>query len=115
MKKFLFLYRHQAPDASTPPPSPEQMQQIMAAWMTWIDKFRKAGQMTDPGDGLQHQGRVVRASGVTDGPFVEAKEVLGGYSIIAAESFDAAVAIAKECPAVFTGGSVEVREFAGWI
>ena len=51
------------------------------------------------------------ASGVTDGPFAEAKEVVGGYMVVAAESSDAAVEIARECPGVVRPGSiVEIRE-----
>lgn len=115
MPKYLFVYRQPVPDPVAPPPSPEQIQQMMTAWMGWIEKFRASGQMTDPGDGLQPAGRVVRAGGVTDGPFVEAKEVLGGYSIVTADSLDAAAAVARECPVLFAGGAVEVREFAGWI
>ena len=50
---------------------------------------------------------------VTDGPFMEAKELLGGYSIIKADSYEQALAIAKECPAHQDGSSIEVRELAG--
>jgi len=50
---------------------------------------------------------------VTDGPFVESKEVVGGFSIVKAESIDAAAELAKGCPALITGGKVEVRPLAG--
>jgi hypothetical protein len=116
MPKFLLVYRDPAPTAPPQPPSPEEMQQIMTLWNAWIDKFRKAGNLIDPGDALHPTGKVVKAGGVvTDGPFVEAKELLGGYSVIQAKSLDEAVAVAKECPAAMTpGGSIEVREFAGF-
>jgi hypothetical protein len=113
MPKFLFVYRSPVPAPNSAPPGPDDIQKILAAWGAWIDKFAKKGLVTDPGDGLQETGRVVRTTGVTDGPFVEAKEILGGYSIISADSYDAAVAVAKECPAVFHG-TVEVRELAGF-
>lgn len=113
MPKFLFVYRDPLPDPKAAPPGPEVIQQILAAWGAWIDKFAKTGNITDPGDALKPTGRVVRTTGVTDGPFVEAKEVLGGYSVITADSYEAAALIAKECPAVHHG-PVEIREMAGY-
>jgi len=51
---------------------------------------------------------------VTDGPFVEAKEIIGGFMIVAAESYDRAVEVVSECPGVMMpGSSVEIREIAG--
>ena len=55
-------------------------------------------------------GRVVRVDGATDGPFVEAKEVIGGYMLITAENMEEAVVVAHESPGVHSGSSVEVRE-----
>ncbi len=52
------------------------------------------------------------ASGVSDGPFVEAKEIIGGFMIVSAESLEHAAAIAKEMP-VGPGARIEVREMAG--
>ena len=54
------------------------------------------------------------ASGVTDGPFVEAKEIVGGYMIVAAESYEQAIEVAKEMPGmVMPGARIEIREMAG--
>ncbi|HMP02562.1 MAG TPA: YciI family protein [Gemmatales bacterium] len=112
MAKFLFVYR--APPMDGPPPSPEQMQAVLAAWGDWIGKFAQAGSIVDAGDGLKETGRVLNSKGVvTDGPFVEAKEVLGGYSIIQAPDYDAALKVAKACPAA-QYGSIEIRELAGY-
>lgn len=113
-KKFLFVYRGNAAEAASFQPSPEQMQALMASWGAWIEKFMKSGQMVDPGDALQHTGKVLRPGGVvTDGPFVEAKELLGGYSVIKVDTYDQAVAIARECPAHRDGNTIEIRELAG--
>jgi hypothetical protein len=71
--------------------------------------------MLDPGDGLTPETRVVNAKLVTDGPFVEAKEIVGGFSIVQAESLDAAAKLARNCPGVGIGGSVEVRPLAGYV
>ena len=112
MAKYLFIYRSEPMKA---PPSPAEMQAALAQWGSWIGKFAASGNMHDGGDGLKPEGKVVHAGGiVTDGPFIETKEVVAGYSIIKADSYDKAAAIAKECPVVLFGGTVEIRELAGY-
>jgi hypothetical protein len=111
MAKFLFVYRA-AGDAHTKM-TPEEMQQHMQRWKKWIGEGMQKGWMLDPGDELKMEGRVVGAKVVTDGPFVEAKEVIGGFSIVQADTIDAAAELAKGCPALRIGGRVEVRPLAG--
>jgi hypothetical protein len=83
MAKFLFVYRS-GKDARTAM-SPEEMQQILQKWNTWIAEGVRQGWMLDPGDALKPEGRVVNARKViTDGPFVEAKEIVVGLSIVQA-------------------------------
>ena len=66
------------------------------------------------GDKLKSEGRVVTTSGVADGPFVETKEVVGGYMIVSAENYDGAVEVVRACPAVHSpGASLEIRELSG--
>jgi len=66
------------------------------------------------GGPLKPGGKVLTASGVTDGPFTEAKEMVGGYMIVSAESFEQALEVARESPALMMpGSSVEIRELAG--
>ncbi|MFO0845532.1 MAG: YciI family protein [Gemmataceae bacterium] len=114
MAKFLFVYRGPA-EQEAAPPSPEQMQAILAAWGQWIETVAKSGHLVDGGDGLLPTGKVVKAGGiVSDGPFIESKDVVGGYSILQADTYDKAVEFAKTCPAVTHGGTVEVRELAGF-
>ena len=68
--------------------------------------------IVDGGTGLKPEGQVVHPDlTVTDGPFAEAKELVGGFSIVEADSLAAAVGIAKTSPMPAGGGSVEVREF----
>jgi hypothetical protein len=112
MAKFLFVYRSNPKVRSGM--SPEQMQQQMQKWSTWIGEAMRQGWMLDPGDALTPEGRVITAKVVTDGPFVESKEVLGGYSIVEADSHDAAAKLAKGCPGLGVGWSVEVRQLAGY-
>ena len=111
MAKFLFLYWG---DDSRSMRTPEELQASMEKWGAWIGAAMQQGWMLDPGDGLKPEGRVVKPSVVTDGPFVEAKEMVGGYSIVEAASIDAAAALAKGCPGLQTGITVEVRPLAGY-
>ena len=101
--------------AHTDMPTPE----LMEAMGKLADREIKAGRMIDMG-GLMplETGAQVRIKGgelsVIDGPFVEAKEVIGGYSAVQAEDYEGAVAIAEECPIATIGGAIEIREFAGF-
>ena len=108
--KYLVLFRNQ-PAGGQGGPSPEQMQQMYAAYKAWMEKFK--GDILDMGDKLKSNGRLVTASGVADGPFVEAKEVVGGFMIVSAESYEQAVEIVKACPANMPGVALEIREMAG--
>jgi hypothetical protein len=93
------------------PPSPAQMQEMYAAFNAWKDKFK--ANIVDMGGRLKPGGKILTASGVTDGPFAEAKEVVGGYMVVAAEDYDRALDVARECPGVVrSGSSVEIREIA---
>ncbi|MEM8931220.1 MAG: YciI family protein [Acidobacteriota bacterium] len=110
MAKFMFLQR--GGDACAPERSPEAMQQAMQAWGEWMEGGRRAGWLLDPGDALTSEGRVVHADRtVTDGPFAESKEWVGGYTMVEAADLDAAVEIARSMPEV--PGTVEVRRLAG--
>ena len=109
MANFLFVYRH-GPD-HLGKMSAEEMQKHMEKWHAWMNEGFQKGWMVNPGDGLKKEGRVVNARKViTDGPFVEAKEIVGGFTIVKADSVDAAAEIAKGCPILEVGGSVEIRE-----
>jgi hypothetical protein len=93
------------------PPSPAQMQEMYAAFNAWKDKFK--ANIVDMGGKLKPGGRLLTASGVTDGPFAETKEIVGGYMVIAAENYDGAIEVARECPGVVRpGSSIEIREIA---
>lgn len=92
------------------------MQASLKHWNDWAAKFKATGNIVDEGDGLKPCGKVVKGGGiVTDGPFMEAKEVCGGFSIILAKDYAEAVKIAQACPMVQFGGNVEIREMAGYV
>lgn len=108
MKQFLFLYRS---ENSSTPPSLEEMQANMARWMDWLGSVAAQGKLVDRGNRLHNDGKVVKQSTlITDGPYTEIKETLGGYSIINAESLEEAAQLASGCPIFLAGGNVEVRE-----
>jgi hypothetical protein len=111
MANFLFVYRGSGAESKM---SPEEAQQHMQKWTDWIGEGLQKGWLKDVGDALLPEGRVVKSKKVvTDGPFVEAKEIVGGYSVVQAETIDAAAELAKGCPALLAGGNVEVRPLAG--
>ena len=113
MAKFLFVYRNRSESYGTM--SPEEMQQVLQKWQTWIADGLKKGWMLDAGDALKKEGRVVNARKVvSDGPFIETKEVVGGFSVVQADTLDAAAELAKGCPIFLRGGTVEVRPLQGF-
>ena len=91
-------------------PSPAQMEEMYAKFNAWRENFQE--NILDIG-GKLGAGRIVTSQGATDGPFVEAKEVIGGYMIVSAESMEQAVEVARQSPGVaMPGSSVEVREIS---
>ena len=112
MAKFMFVYR-EAPGQDCEEATAEEMQQALQTWLDWIELGKKAGWMLDGGSGLKPAGMVVQPDlTVTDGPFAESKELVGGYSMVEAPDLATACEYAKICPMPATGGSVEVRELA---
>jgi hypothetical protein len=108
-QKYLFIQR--SPPGKKEPPSPAQMQEMFAAFSAWKEKFQ--ANILDMGGKLKPGGKIVTASGVTDGPFIEPKEIVGGYMLVTAESLERAIEVARESPGVLSpGSSVEVREIA---
>lgn len=91
--------------------SPEQMQQHMQQWLTWFDGLSKAGVFKGQGAPLAPGGKLVRGrrKEVSDGPFAEAKDLVGGYAIVEAQDLEAATEIARGCPTYERDGAVEVR------
>jgi hypothetical protein len=112
MAKFLLIYRGGEGDESKM--SPEEMQQILGKWNAWIGEGFAKGWMVDPGDALYPAAKIVSPKKVvTDGPFAESKEIVGGYSVVLAETIDGAAEHAKGCPHLANGGSIEIRQLMG--
>ncbi|MCA9194950.1 MAG: hypothetical protein KDB03_24430 [Planctomycetales bacterium] len=112
MAKFLFIYRDPI-TRTAPEMSPDEMQEHMQKWFDWLGGGQAAGWVLEMGNPLTPEGRVVTKDGsVTDGPYAESKELVGGYSMIQARDYDHACELAKGCPIFVSGGLVEVREIA---
>jgi len=111
MAQFLYLYRINPTARQAAMGTPEAAQQSMQRWMKWMEDLQAAGHLKDRGQPLDNGGKVVRGGkAVTDGPYAEAKDLIGGYSIVEARDIDQAVELSHECPILQGGGgSVEVR------
>ncbi|MBS1565260.1 MAG: transcription initiation protein [Bacteroidetes bacterium] len=109
MKEFLLIFR------SDPAPmrdrSPEEMQKVTKYWMDWVGAIAAQNKLVDRGNRLVPEGKVLRPNQVvTDGPFTEIKETIGGYTLIRAASMEEAMELAKGCPILNMGGNVEIRQ-----
>jgi len=109
MKDYLFLFR--GGDAARAQTSPEEMQEHMQKWGAWMQGLSQKEVLVG-GLPLDKGGKVVEKAGevITDGPFAEGKEIVGGYLMVKSESLDGAVDISKGCPIFEHEGTVEVRE-----
>ncbi len=109
MPKYLCMQKSKTGEKKIEKPSPAQMEEMYTVFNTWKEKFQN--NIVDMGGKLMGGGKIVSMDGITDGPFVEAKELIGGYMIISAEDMEKAIEIAKGCPGVvMPGSSVEIRE-----
>ena len=109
MKEFLLLFRTDYDNVSKA--SPDQAEAMMKKWMDWIGGIAAQNKLATRGNRLQSSGRIVKSNNVvTNGPYTDIKESIGGYSIIKANNYDEAVEMAKGCPVLLAGGNVEVRE-----
>jgi hypothetical protein len=105
MSEFLFLYR------GVERGSPEQMQRQMQKWVAWMKELGDKGHIKDPGHPLELTGKVIKGSAktITDGPYAEAKDLVGGYTLVEAKDLGQATELSSGCPILDIGGLVEVR------
>ena len=91
--------------------SSEEIQNVMSRWIAWLDRLTEQGKAR-AGQPLTDQGKVIsrkKGQTVLDGPFTESKETVAGYILLQVDNLDEAVEIAKECPGLDYGVTVEVR------
>jgi hypothetical protein len=110
MSEFVYLFRCSDEERRAAMGTPEQAQQSMQSWMAWIRDLEAKGHLKNPGQPLDPGGKVVRGTqAITDGPFVEVKDMVLGFIVVEARDMGQAVELAKACPMAQGGGSVEVR------
>ena len=107
MEKFMLIFQGGQLEGL----SPEAMEAQMGKWMAWVERLNKEGRYVS-GEPLLPGGKLVTGTKktVTDGPYTEGKEVVGGYFVVNAGNMQEAVEIAKDCPDYEYGGSVQVRQ-----
>jgi hypothetical protein len=111
MKKFILLLH----DAGGIPPDlgPDQIQAIIERYVAWRTRIQADGRAVDGHKLTDGEGRVMRGSvgapAIMDGPYAEAREVIGGLFIIDAASYDEVVELARDCPHL-AFGTIEIRE-----
>jgi hypothetical protein len=90
MSQFLYLYRMADTARQEAMGTPERAQQNMQRWMTWMSDLDAKGHLKDRGQPLERTGKVVRGQQktVTDGPFTEAKDWVGGFTLVEARDID---------------------------
>jgi hypothetical protein len=113
MAKFMLIF-HERPDRGFQNFSSAEAQQVLQKMQDWVNKIRASGKyvvsdkLTEEGGKVVHKqnGRIT----VVDGPYAEAKEVVGGYLTIRVDTYNEAIELARVCPLLEFGGRVEIRQ-----
>jgi hypothetical protein len=106
MTEFIYLYR-----GGERAESPAEGQKQMQLWMAWMKELGEKGHLKAIGSPLEKTGKLVsgKQKVVSDGPFAEAKDLIGGYTLVQAKDINEAVDLSKGCPIFLSNGAVEVR------
>ncbi len=106
MSEYLYLYR-----GGSRPESPDEGEQVMQKWISWMQDLETKGHLKDRGQPLEGEGKVVRGKqrSITDGPYAESKDIVGGFTLIEAKDLTQAAELAGGCPIFDRDGFVEVR------
>ena len=106
MSEFAYLFR-----GRNTAQSPEEMQQHLGKWVAWMKELGAKGHIKEQGHPLERTGKVVQSKTktISDGPYAEAKDVVGGFMVIEAKDLAHAAELSKGCPILEVGGSVEIR------
>jgi len=107
MEKYMFIFIGGDPSHL----SPESQQTHMQKWFAWVEKLKNEKRYVS-GEALLPGGKTIKGSkkAITDGPYAEGKEVVGGFFVVSAKDINEATEMAKACPDYELGGIVEVRE-----
>ena len=108
MNEYLLIIRRDISKKGSP--SPQQLQDAIKPFQDWIGGIAAQNKLAAPPTRWDLGGKVVKQNGVvTDGPYAEIKEAIAGTLLIRAKDYDEAADIAKQCPALKFGSTVEVR------
>lgn len=108
MKQYLLLLHEDVEQLNEL--SPKEMQELANAHMAWANKLAEAGHLIS-GDGLHEKSVLLtgKDSTVKDGPYLESKEIIGGYYLLRADNLATIIELAKDCPTHHYGGTTEIR------
>jgi hypothetical protein len=111
MTDYVLLFRASDDSRREAMGTPERAQRAMQSWLEWIRGLEARGELAAPGQPLAAEGKVVRGKDrvITDGPHVEAKDLVLGFIIVRARDLAHAAELARGCPMLDGDGSVEVR------
>ena len=111
MSEFVFLFRASGSVRQSAMGTPENAQRSMQAWLAWMRELEGKGHLKNRGQPLDVAGKVVRGKNkiVTDGPYVEAKDLVLGFIVVESGDLAGAAELAKGCPMLEGDGSVEIR------
>lgn len=114
MSKFVLLFRTTPAENAAYMGTPELAQKSMEGWLKWVRELEAKGHLHSPGEPLEREGAVLRGKKrvVTDGPFLEAKDIVAGFMVLDAKDLDEARALAGGCPMLDGEGTVEIRPVA---
>jgi len=107
------LFLHVNPDQPRPS-SPDEALAITKTYVAWTDRARAEGRLRAGHKLTSDAGKIMQSKGgrtsITDGPFAESKDVIGGFWMISAKDYDEACRVAESSPHLGYGGRIEVRE-----
>ena len=110
MSEFIYLFRIGQAAQREAMGTPDHAQKSMQKWLAWMRELETKGHLKNAGQPLEQAGKVVRrGKDVTDGPYVEVKDLVAGFTIIQANDLAEAAELSHGCPILESGGSVEVR------
>jgi|SRR6185437_7999404 len=108
MKEFLLIFRSEV--LPTQAQASAEKAPVSKPWQDWIGGIAAQNKLASAGNRLKWEGKIVRPDKtITNGPYAELKEAVGGYTLIKADSLEEATEIAKDCPILAVGGTVEIR------
>lgn len=108
MEEFVLLFRQPDYDYNDVPE--EKMEDFKKKWQKWVEGITAQDRLVSQGQRLSAEGKVLKPGGViSDGPFVEIRERLGGFMVVKADSLEEATTLAHGCPLLEAEGSVEIR------